>query len=65
MVRTAVSGTSRPGAVAACSMRAVAKNPGLRRPLPFGTTASMVSARVSAFSDGETNRTWPVNVSPG
>ena len=54
MVRTAVAGTSRPGAALACSMRAVAKKPGLRRPLPFGTTASTISARVSAFTDGDT-----------
>ena len=39
---------------AACSMRAVAKNPGFRRPSSFGTSASTTSARDSALSAGET-----------
>ncbi len=65
MVRTAVAGTSTPGTIFACSICAVAKKPGFNRPVALGTIASIVSARVSAVTDGDTKRTWPVNVSSG
>ena len=53
-VRTAVAGTSMPGRFCACSICAVAKNPGFSRPAALGTMASSVSARVAAVTDGET-----------
>ena len=53
-VRTAAAGTTMPGVAPASSMRAVAKNPGFSRPSGLGTTASRVSARVAASTDGDT-----------
>ena len=41
------------------------RSPASDRLAGLGTTASIVSARVSAATDGETKRTWPVKVSPG
>src|SRR4051794_35731840 len=64
-VRTADAGTRMAGCCAACSICAVANEPGFNSAASFGTTASTTSERESARTDGETYRTRPVKVCPG
>jgi len=52
-VRTAAAGTSTPRCGDACSIFAVANEPGLRVPSSLGTTASTMSVREAAWRAGD------------